>query len=219
MISFTFDDFPRSAFIAGGDVLRTYGVWGTYYAALGLMGKQTAVGEIFDRQDLSSLIEAGHELACHTFEHSLCCNLTDSELVKSCGTNRLLMSELLSGYSPRNFSYPEGVVTLSAKKMASSLYDTCRTIESGINRDPVDLGFLRANRIYSHDNFDSVKTLIDRNARENGWLILYTHDVGRNHSPYGCTREHFEAVVDHAVKSGAEILTIAQAGERFAAVS
>ena len=34
LISFTFDDFPRSALEAGGQILRAHGVRGTYYAPL-----------------------------------------------------------------------------------------------------------------------------------------------------------------------------------------
>ena len=34
-ISFTFDDFPRSAWLTGGAILERFGVRGTYYASLG----------------------------------------------------------------------------------------------------------------------------------------------------------------------------------------
>ena len=38
VVSFTFDDFPRSAWSNGGAVLEEYDVRGTYYAAMGLAG-------------------------------------------------------------------------------------------------------------------------------------------------------------------------------------
>ena len=69
VISFTFDDFPRSALINGGAILREHGFAGTYYASLGLMGTKAPTGEIFMREDLDELIQQGHELACHTFDH------------------------------------------------------------------------------------------------------------------------------------------------------
>src|SRR5262245_43876365 len=69
LISFTFDDFPRSALFTGGKLLERYGAVGTYYAALGLMGKIAPTGEMFHREDLQSLLERGHELGCHTFDH------------------------------------------------------------------------------------------------------------------------------------------------------
>src|SRR3954467_10976105 len=69
LISFTFDDFPRSALFAGGEILNRRGLAGTYYAALGLAGRQTRSGQIFEMADLQQLVRQGHELGCHTFAH------------------------------------------------------------------------------------------------------------------------------------------------------
>ena len=69
VISFTFDDFPRSALMNAGAILRERGLAGTYYASFGLMGRTAPTGEIFTREDLDELIRQGHELACHTFDH------------------------------------------------------------------------------------------------------------------------------------------------------
>jgi peptidoglycan/xylan/chitin deacetylase (PgdA/CDA1 family) len=215
IISFTFDDFPRSAAAIAGRMLSDYGARGTFYAALGLMGTRTVVGDMFERSDLVALVSAGHELACHTFDHVLCSKVTRPELLANCQNNRMRIAEVLDGYSFENFSFPEGVVTASAKYALSSVYKTCRTIESGINRDPVDLGFLRANRVYSRPGIGKVKELIQQNKREDGWTILYTHDVCETPSPYGCTPAEFREVLDCAVRSGAEILSVAEARRRF----
>ena len=69
IISFTFDDFPRSALHTGGAILKRYGVTGTYYVSFGLMGKQAPTGTMFLREDIETLLEHGHELGCHTFDH------------------------------------------------------------------------------------------------------------------------------------------------------
>ena len=47
LISFTFDDFPRSALTVGGEILERHGARGTYYASLGVMGKYEAAGLMF----------------------------------------------------------------------------------------------------------------------------------------------------------------------------
>src|SRR5205823_2244619 len=47
LISFTFDDFPRSALLAGGAILNRFGVAGTYYVSLGLLGKNEPSGKMF----------------------------------------------------------------------------------------------------------------------------------------------------------------------------
>src|SRR5438309_11479744 len=69
IISFTFDDFPRSALLTGGAILKRFGLAGTFYASLGLMGKQAPTGNIFLPEDLKDLLGQGHELGCHTFAH------------------------------------------------------------------------------------------------------------------------------------------------------
>src|ERR1041385_7997293 len=49
LISFTFDDFPKSALTTGGAILGRFGLRATYYACLGLMGRQNRTGPIFSR--------------------------------------------------------------------------------------------------------------------------------------------------------------------------
>src|SRR5687768_7929608 len=69
LISFTFDDFPRSALDVAGEILKQRGVAGTYYASLGLMNRDSPVGPIFGESDLVRLVGDGHELGSHTFSH------------------------------------------------------------------------------------------------------------------------------------------------------
>lgn len=215
MVSFTFDDFPRSAWTVAGTMLGEHGAHGTYYTARGLMGKSTSVGEMFGPADLEAVVRDGHEVACHTFDHALCSKLDTGDLLGNCRKNRLSIAEDLHGYGLTNFSFPEGVVTLRAKVALSSVYVTCRTIEPGINAEPADFGFLRANRVYSRSGIDRVKEQIRQNAERKGWLILYTHDVTAQPSPYGCTPREFEEVLQCAVRSQAEILSIAEATKRY----
>ncbi len=47
IVSFSFDDFPRTAYSAGGAILERFGVRGTYYAAAGLMNTANELGEQF----------------------------------------------------------------------------------------------------------------------------------------------------------------------------
>lgn len=195
--------------------MAEYGVCATYYASMGLMGGQTAVGQIFRRDDLDVLIAAGHELGCHTLKHTRSCDTTPSGLMTSCLENRMQMAQQLGGYEPRSFSFPEGVVTLGGKVVLSSAYESCRSIESGLNCDPVDLAFLRANQVYSRWGIEKLKKAILLNREHNSWIILYTHDVGHKPSEYGCTPGEFRDLVLFAVESGSDVLPIREAAKRF----
>src|ERR1051326_7690424 len=66
-VSFTFDDFPRSALTAGGRILEEYGLRGTYYASLQLAGSVGDLGPMFEREDVLAAHALGPELACHTY--------------------------------------------------------------------------------------------------------------------------------------------------------
>jgi hypothetical protein len=69
MVTFTFDDFPRSAYEAAGATLRAFGGHGTYYAAAGWMDGGPATGDRFRTADLPRLLRDGHELGTHTYSH------------------------------------------------------------------------------------------------------------------------------------------------------
>lgn len=215
VVSFTFDDFPRSALTMGGRILADHGCAGTYYAAMGLMGTKTAVGQMFERTDLDALLSEGHELACHTFDHVSCLAVPGGDFLRKCAENRQAVASMLAGLRLRNFSFPFGDVRLGVKFPLHSAYTTSRTIEPGLNVDPVDLAFLRANRLYSGLSLEPMERLICTNARRAGWLIFYTHDVAANPSPYGCTPAYFDRILRCALDSGAEILTVQKAFSRF----
>jgi len=215
MISFSFDDFPRSALTVAGSMLSEEGLLGTYYAAMGLMGQRTSVGEIYDAGDLRTLVENGHELACHTFDHLSCRRVRGSEVQQSCARNRRAVADILGGYQMRNFSFPYGDITRTAKSSLASSFESCRTVQCGINRNPVDLGFLLANPVYSHLPASELQRRIEENVNQAGWLILYTHDVSPQPSVYGCTPAYFRDILRAAIASGASILTVAEAVSRF----
>lgn len=72
VVSFTFDDFPRSACSEGGAILERFGARGTYYVAAGLRNTSTELGDLFAEEDIRSLLKRGHEIGSHTFRHSSC---------------------------------------------------------------------------------------------------------------------------------------------------
>ena len=98
LISFTFDDFPRSALLNGGAILKRSGVRGTYYASLGLMGQHTPSGKIFLREDLRELLTQGHELGCHTFGHCHSWKTKATVFENSVIENRRALNELLQNF-------------------------------------------------------------------------------------------------------------------------
>ncbi|HLI20508.1 MAG TPA: polysaccharide deacetylase family protein, partial [Stellaceae bacterium] len=69
VVSFSFDDFPRSALTEGGRILKQAGWVGTYFTAGSFCGRTIDGTEYFTREDVLRAAEEGHEIACHTFSH------------------------------------------------------------------------------------------------------------------------------------------------------
>jgi|SRR5271156_1358697 peptidoglycan/xylan/chitin deacetylase (PgdA/CDA1 family) len=211
LISFSFDDFPRTALTVGGSILQDAGVRGTYYAAPGLLNTQNDLGPQFRREDLLDLLAAGHELASHTYSHTSARTTRFAHYVHEVEKGFQTLTETFGLNASRQFSYPYGEITLRVKRTVGPKMQSCRGIWPGLNGPHVDLNLLRANRLYGDtDQFAPAKALIDENTLKKSWLIFYTHDVRPNPSPYGCTPAFLERVVRTAVESGARIATVAE---------
>lgn len=214
VISFTFDDFPRSALTVGGGILQRAGLAGSYYASLGLMGKQTTVGRIFTLEDLEVALAQGHELGCHTFDHCHSWETRPAMFEQSVVANRLAVNELLPGASFQTFSYPISAPRPRTKQRTSQYFVCCRGGGQTFNAGTADLNFLKSFFLeQTNGNAQAVKYVIDQNQRARGWLIFSTHDVCVDPSPFGCTPGFFEEIVSYAVASGALILPVVQALE------
>lgn len=210
LISFTFDDFPRSALLTGGRILENHGIAGAYYTSLGCMGQNGPSGELFILQDLKDLVDKGHELGCHTYSHLNAWETSTREFVRSIKQNKKALTELFPGAEFRTLSYPLEHPRPLTKRRASKEFRGCRGGGQKINHGTIDLNFMSAYFLdRRREDLDRVKSLIDENSKIRGWLIFGTHDVCDEPSLYGCTPGYFEEVVRHSVKSGATIRPVA----------
>lgn len=209
VISFTFDDFPRSALHTGGTILRRYGVVGTYYAALSLLGKEGPSGPCFVSDDLKVLLGQGHELGCHTFSHCHSWNTEPRIFEDSVIRNRTALKTLMPGVEFKSFSYPISTPRPVTKRIVAKYFECCRCGGQTVNLGTADLNQLAGFFLEkSGGSIEAVKDLVDLNQRARGWLIFATHDVCRGPSQFGCTPDYFERVVQYAVSSGARILPV-----------
>jgi peptidoglycan/xylan/chitin deacetylase (PgdA/CDA1 family) len=212
LISFTFDDFPRSAFLAGGVILKRYSAAGTYYAALGLLGTEGPSGPLFILDDLAALVSQGHELGCHTFSHCDAWDTDASIFEESIVQNQVALRKLVPGAEFRTLSYPISEPRPLIKKTTSGHFLCCRGGGQALNVGTADLNQLSAFFLeQSRDDLQRVKNLIDYNRAIKGWTIFATHDICSDPSRYGCTPDFFEDVVQYAVSSGSLVLPVREA--------
>ena len=219
LISFTFDDFPRSAWLAGGDILTRHGLAATYYVSLGLLGKDAPTGRIAALEDLPKVLEQGHELGCHTFGHCDSWATATRAFEESVEQNHAALQRMVPGADFRTFSYPISPPRPATKARMATRFQCCRGGGQTFNRATADLNHLAAYFLEKtrHDA-QAVKDVIDHNRQARGWLILATHDISDSPTPFGCTPEFFRTVVQYAVDSGALILPVVNALQALRAV-
>jgi peptidoglycan/xylan/chitin deacetylase (PgdA/CDA1 family) len=212
IISFTFDDFPHSALVVGGDILLRHGVAGTYYVSLGLMDTNQPTGRMFSREDLGQLIREGHELGCHTFSHCDAWQTKPSDFEASIAENRRALKNWSSSAEFKTLSYPIDSPRPQTKRKAARHFACCRGGGQDINAGTADLNNLNAFFLeQSRDELEAVKLMIAKNERERGWLIFATHDISLNPTRFGCTASFFDTVVREAAQSDATILPVFRA--------
>lgn len=212
IISFTFDDFPRSALHEGGEILKAQRCAGTYYASAGIIGSHQPTGEMFTAEDLGLLLEQGHELGCHTFGHDDARDTRADVFEASIVKNQEAMKALCPVAKLRTLGYPKSEPRLRTKRVAARYFACCKAGGQRPVPQNADLSYLPSFYIeQSRERPEAIREMIDRNREERGWLIFSTHDVSRTPTRFGVTPELFKDVVTYAIDSGAKIMTVVDA--------
>lgn len=209
IVTFTFDDFPRTALTAGAGIIELFGARATYYVAMGLMGCENQLGAQFRCADLHALVERGHEVALHGFKHISARKTPVEEFVRDVAEGERAIQEYVPVGASSNFAYPYGEATLATKRRLGPQVRSSRGTIAGLNGPEVDLNLLRANSLYGGDDqMDRVRQLILKNQAQKSWLIFYSHDVTERPSPYGCTPSLLQEAVSFAAGQGASLMTV-----------
>jgi peptidoglycan/xylan/chitin deacetylase (PgdA/CDA1 family) len=217
MVSFTFDDLPKSAATTGADILEAHGAHGTFYVSGGLVGVTTPEWAAGDASDLLSLRRRGHEIGCHTFSH-LDCGQAPAGLAAGDVERNLEALRALGAPEPRTFAYPYGDVSTPAKAALGSRFSLLRALHHGLIDRGSDLNQAPAVGIEGPPGEQAARGWLRRALAQRAWLILYTHDVREDPSPFGCTPAALARLLDEALAGGAEIVTVAEGCRRVGVV-
>lgn len=204
IVSFTFDDFPKSA-LNGADIVEKHGGRAGFYACTSFLGQRSPVmGEMFDGATLNELSVRGHEIGAHTHSHLDCAKARLEKVERDIGENLVALAE--AGY-PENvsaFAYPYGETTYSAKCWIGEVFATGRGILPGVNVGDTDRSQLRAIELGSSEMhrrraLAALKTCIEAK----GWLFFFTHDVSKSPTKQGAPSALIAELAHLAVEGGA----------------
>ncbi|MES5044859.1 polysaccharide deacetylase family protein [Rhizobium nepotum] len=208
IVSFTFDDVPATAWTEGARILENEGVCGTFYIAGVFIDKH-------DKQDMistkgcSELAAAGHELACHTFSHRKLSSFSRRGLEEDLDRNDSVLGSFDESRHMRNFSVPFGMASPVMQPLLRRRFRTARGIMPGINRGNIDPYNLAAVELRADQNYlDAADHWLDDVLQKGGWLVIFTHDVSKTPSFYGCPEDRLQGLVRKAASGGAKIMTV-----------
>lgn len=211
IVSFTFDDFPRSAIINGSDVLEQQGWRSTFYVASGLMGQTNHHGEHFIAEDIRAIATRGHEIAGHTFSHTDCDRMGLKNTMAEIDQNTQAIIDIGHTKPIKHFAYPFGSTNASLKYALQSKFKSMRGVDEGVHRHHADLNGLKSMPVFSGTKLDAALSAIHGLKAAPAWLTLFAHDIRDTPSQWGCTPEEFKQVIDAVKQSGAIVLPIGEA--------
>ena len=212
VVSFCFDDFPRSAVTEGARMLGEHGWAGTFYAAGSFCGREVDGLAYFTADDLRQVHEEGHEIGCHTFSHLRLAHQQTATILDDLERNADFLANILPEHRCSSFAYPFGDLRLPQKLLLARQFGVCRGIWSGINRGRMDFGELKSVGLAQNSaDFDEIVWWLDLAIREKAWLIFFTHDVSPRPSAYGYHADTFAKLLDIVAARDVKVLPVKNA--------
>ena len=212
VVSFCFDDAPKSSCVAGRKALEAVGCRGTWYIAGGLTDKLEQGRQCHSASDVQELARTGHHIGCHSFSHRPCVSLSSTEMEANLKRNADFFGSIGLPSSGLDFSFPLGFFDIASKRVAARHFRSSRVSGGGIQVGSTDLNALRSCGLYQHTmSPEKISWLTREVARSRGWLMLYTHDIEDVPSQWGCTSSLLAFAIRAALDAGCKVLSVDQA--------
>ena len=211
IVSFTFDDFPRSARYQGADILAMQGWRATFYVAAGLKDITNHHGDSFREIDLTHIRECGHEIAGHTFSHLDCTNSTPEQVLAEIEQNSTALRAMGVSTPIEHFAWPYGTANGALKSALGKRFKSMRGVTSGVHYKKADLNMLKSVPLFSGAEYDDALQMLGALKEKPGWLIFFTHDVRDIPSKWGITPIEFGKIIAAVKDCGAQVLPVGKA--------
>jgi peptidoglycan/xylan/chitin deacetylase (PgdA/CDA1 family) len=218
ILSFSFDDFPISAYDLGAPILEERGVRGTFYACSGQFGCQTDLWTVAPPDAVVDLHRRGHEIGLHTHSHRRVTELRPADLTADLAANRAALRRLLPGTAHETFAYPFGFSGVRQKHRMRKLARASRSVQPALNTGKLDLDFINAFELIDiAQSRATVASLLDQACSQNAWIVFLSHDVADAPTRFGCSPGLLAAAIEEAQRRDMTILPIAKALDEIGA--
>lgn len=212
LASITFDDFPKSAWTAGGPILERHGVRATYYVAGRFCSREEEGRRFYDAEDLSALAEAGHEIACHSYAHQATPGLPPEALAEDWARNAEFLRPFLKGGTAESYAFPYGLASPRTKRFYARRFTNVRGVHPRLNSGRVDLALLHALSMETRCwDWEAIAAAIRRARHDRAWIVFYTHGVSDDPGPYDSTPAMLSQVLARLAEARIEVLPMREA--------
>lgn len=208
-LSISFDDAPTTACTIGAEILQAHGGKATYYISAGLLGLDGHMGPYAQWSDVERLHAQGHEIGCHTYDHTDL-GQADAALALSAVADNKAAFDAHGLPAPTTFAYPYGDVSFGPKAVLASRFALLRALHYGLIERGADLNQAPSVGLEGPQGEATARLWLQKAAERRSWLILNTHDVQDQPSPWGCTPQTLRRIMQEAVAMGFDIVTVAQ---------
>ncbi|MBI1340885.1 polysaccharide deacetylase family protein [bacterium] len=208
VLSFAFDDFPKSA-LDGADIIERHGGRAGFFACTSYLNTRRAdYGDMFDAAAIRALSEREHEIGGHSHMHPNYALLPARAIIDDLDQNTRSLNDLGLRGVVKSFAYPFGETSVTAKRLVASRYLIARGALSGFNSGMVDRAQLRAVALGPDGaHHRRACRMLKAAARRPAWLMLFTHDVSRKPSAYGVTPQCLDDLCRRAIDLGFRLAT------------
>lgn len=210
IVSFTFDDCPKSAIVTALPMLEAEGWHGTVYLACGLLDHTNHLGLHMSADDARAVHQAGHEIADHTFSHWDADAVSESDFLADIDRN-IAAFEAIGLPPATTFAYPYGQATPGLKRAMSTRFKGARGIKTITHDASVDLNQIGSYPLFNGEEFERLMTALKQLAQKPGWLTIFTHDVCDTPSLWGCTPAQMQAVITAVKALNFQVMTVTDA--------
>lgn len=218
VVSFSFDDAPMSACIAGAAALERHGARGTYYIAGGLTDGTELGLPCHSEAALRDLLAAGHQLGAHSFDHVPVDRMGGRQRKSQFDRGDAFLARLGVDPATMDFAYPLGAVSVGAKHDCARRFRSSRATGGGAQLGFADLNALKSHRLYrSEPDGVAYQDVLAQTAGQRGWLVVNTHEVDDGDGPYGCSPQALDRAVQQALDAGCRVLTVGAALDHWMA--
>ena len=208
VVTWVFDDGHITNYTHGMRALESRGVHATFYTIPGWWGGTNRMTVAH----LKDVIERGHDVSSHSYNHVDLRTLTDDELRVELASARQALLDIGAGRAAFQMAMPYGYFNYSQLPVFAEFCETSRMVGGTPQAlPPLAPTLLTCSQITAATEQSAINGLIDTAIARKGWLILMAHDIAESGAAGGTiNRAIVEDSIDYARSAGALVLSVTE---------